>query len=100
MQQQTDQAKTHEFVENPLSLREVTILLIKHYGLHEGFYDLTMEFTVGFGPIGPDPNALVPGALVGVQKLGLVKVPEAKKPTTINAAEVNPPKKKRGASDR
>ena len=42
-------------VEKPLSLREVTELLIKHYDLHEGNYDLLMEFQLGVGLVAQNP---------------------------------------------
>lgn len=88
MEHPTDQKKPPEFVGTPLSLREITTLLIKHNKLTEGHYELTVEFTVGFGPIGPSVEDSVPGALVGIRKLGLIRIP-AETPTSVDASKVN-----------
>ena len=76
-------------VESPLSMRDLTILLIKHYGLHEGCYDVLVEFQIGVGAVGPDPASLTPGAMIGVSKVGLML---AKKngPSSVDAGLVNP----------
>ena len=82
-------------VAQTLSLREIGALLIKHYGLHEGMFEISAEFMIGMGPVGPSPDALVPGASVGIAGIGLVRAHENAGPTAINAAEVNPAPKKR-----
>ncbi|HUW38833.1 MAG TPA: hypothetical protein VMV91_16025 [Rhodocyclaceae bacterium] len=85
-------------VEPPLSLQELGGVLVKHYGFHEGLYALMIEFQIGMGPVGPTPETLVPGAMVGVSRIGLMATRE-KGPRTIDAAEVNPrPKKRLGHS--
>ena len=93
--QQTEQKQQPAIVKDPLSLREITKLLIKHYDLQEGLYDLSLEFTVGFGPIGPSPDAIVPGIMVGINKLGLIQATEAKTPSTVDAKEVHSSAKKK-----
>lgn len=71
-------------------LKDITELLVKHHGFHEGLYDLMLEFQIGFGVAGPNLLSVVPSAMVGVRRIGLMKtiVPGT---TTVNAAEVNPP---------
>ena len=81
-----------EIIEFPLSLREVTEVLIRHYDLHEGFYELLVEFQVGTGVFGPTPQSTLPGATVGLSKLGLMKV-QVMGGNTLDAAIVNPKKK-------
>ncbi len=76
-------------VEQPLALRELTELLIKHYDLHEGLYELLVEFQIGMGVIGPNPHDALPGASVGLSKLGLMKV-QVMGNNTLDAAAVNP----------
>lgn len=71
-------------------LKEITALLVKHHGLHEGFYDLMLEFQIGVGAAGPDPSSVIPSAMVGVKRIGLMKT-IVLGTTTVNAAEVNPP---------
>lgn len=72
-----------------LSMRDLTILLIKQYGLHAGCYDLLVEFQIGVGAVGPDPASLTPGAMIGVSKVGLMLARE-NGPSSVDAALVNP----------
>ncbi len=74
-------------VQPPLSLKEIGKLLVEHYELKEGKYELLLEFSIGMGNVGPTPETRVPGAMVGVSKIGLVKT-EKDGPLTINAAEL------------
>ena len=76
-------------IEPPLSMRELTILLIKHYGIHQGSYDLLVEFQIGMGAVGPDPASLTPGAMIGVSKVGLMLAKEIG-PASVDAEFVNP----------
>ena len=81
-------------VKEPLSLRDLTGVLINYYGIHEGHFELLVEFQFGLGAVGPDPAALIPGAMIGVSRIGLVPS-KADGPTTVDAAIVNPVKKSR-----
>jgi len=77
---------------DPLSLRELTEVLIRHYGVNEGKYDLLLEFQVGIGSIGLAPESQLPGAMIGISKVGLIKS-TADGITTVDAAIANPAKK-------
>lgn len=77
-----------------LSLSDLTKLLVKHYDIHEGLFDLSIEFQIGIGAVGPSPDAIVPGAMIGVQRVGLIPSTVVG-PSTIDAAAVNPAKKTR-----
>lgn len=81
-------------VDAPLSMRDLAGVLIKHYSLHEGHFDLLVEFQIGVGPVGPDPAVLTPGAMIGVSRIGLIPS-KVDGPTTVDAAIVNPVKKSR-----
>lgn len=81
-------------VATPLSLQDLATVLIKHYGLHEGCYDLMIEFQIGVGAVGPAPEALSPGVMIGVSKVGLIPS-KSTGPATVDAAIVNPAKKSR-----
>lgn len=70
-------------------LREITELLVKHHGLHEGLYDLALEFQIAVGAVGPDPQSIVPGAMFGVRRIGIMKTEKAGV-STVDAAQVNP----------
>jgi len=86
-------------VATPLSMKEVAELLVKQYGLHEGLYDLLLEYQFAFGNFGPTPAQITPGAMIGLAKLGLTRV-EKVGPLTVDAAQVNPAIKARTRSPR
>ena len=84
-------------VKAPLSPDDLAILLVKHYGLHEGRYKLLFEFQIGVGGVGPSQASLAPGLLIGLSKFGLMATTE-EGPLTVDAAVVNPVKKSRKKS--
>jgi len=59
-----DIALSPEPIATPLSMRDLATVLVKHYGLHEGCYDLMIEFQIGMGAVGPNADALNPGAMI------------------------------------
>ncbi len=74
--------------------KELTTLLIKHEGIHEGHWAIQVEFGLGAGnfPLGaPDKSTieLTPAAIVGVTKIGIRRQDEPN-PLTVDAAQVNP----------
>lgn len=73
----------------PLPLREITVLLVKHYGLREGLWDINFELQVGIGRFGMSDKVL-PGAMLGISRVGVTKTPaEQAGPNTVNAADLN-----------
>lgn len=70
-------------------MRDLAILLVKHYKLHEGRYDLSVEFQIGVGAVGPDPDHLSPGATFAVTRIGLTPT-QALGGASVDAGEVNP----------
>lgn len=81
-------------VDAPLSLGDLAVLLVKHYGLSEGTFDLMLQYQIGAGAVGPDQEHLVPGVMVGVSQVGLVPSTIVG-PTTVDASLVNPTAKPR-----
>jgi len=78
------------------SLVEMTEILIKNQGLHEGLYNLSVQFQIAVGAVGPSPELICPGAMMGISRIGLSKTEEGKENIhTVDAAEVNPAPKKR-----
>jgi len=77
------------------TLRELTEMLVRHKGLNEGSYDLSIEFMIGTGQFSPTPDKMqaLPGVAVSISKIGLV---ETKNPGsyTVDAAACNPAKKR------
>ena len=80
----------------PLSLEQLTVLLIRHYGLTEGTFNLMLQYQIGTGAVGPDKSHLVPGVMVGVSQVGLIPNSKAG-PNTVDASVVNPAKRRRNA---
>jgi hypothetical protein len=78
------------------SIVELTEILVKHQGLHEGLYNLSLEFQLAFGAVGPTQELICPGAMIGVSRIGLSKTEKEKANlNTVDAAKVNPAPKKR-----
>lgn len=70
----------------PLPLKEVAELLVRHYGLRDGLWELALEMQVGVGQVGALPDAVFPGAIFGVSRVGLARVTVAG-PRTVDAAK-------------
>lgn len=90
----TASADERSAVGPPLSLKELAVLMVKHYGLHEGHYDLMIEYKIGTGIVQPDPNEALPGAMIAISRVALVKSdkPEG---AAVDAATANPARKVR-----
>ena len=76
-------------VKEPLELKELAELLVKHYGYHEGLWDLSVEFQLALGHLGPTPKEVLPAALLGVSRVGLTRANQLG-PFTVDASSVNP----------
>lgn len=94
VQQQIPNIKDFEIKEKTipgiqLSLKELATILIQKYDYNEGLFDLSIEFQIGIGGVGPDPTSQIPGAMIGVSKIGLLST-DILGPTTVDASIVNP----------
>ncbi|MBI4774597.1 MAG: hypothetical protein HY788_10525 [Deltaproteobacteria bacterium] len=70
--------------------KEVVEALIKQQDLHEGIWQLYVEFGITAANIGiGEKQQLSPSAIVPVQKIGLVRV-ENENPLSLDASAVNP----------
>ena len=78
------------------SLRELAEILIRHQGIHSGNFELSINFQIAVGAVGPSESNVLPGAMIGVSGFGLVPAMVAG-PNTVDAAIANPPPKKRAA---
>ena len=90
MQQSNKQLVPHPIIS--LEHRDLAEILVKHHGFHDGLYDLVFEFQIAVGAIGPSPESVLPGAMIGIKSIGLMKV-DKNGPQTVDAAKVNPVKK-------
>lgn len=77
-------------VGTPLGIKELTAALVRHYKLHEGLYDLFLEYQFALGNFGPNPDQVVPSAVIGLSKLGITRVSQSG-PLTVDASVVNRP---------
>jgi hypothetical protein len=66
-----------DFAAEPLSMKELTEVLVKHYGLPKGAYDIGIEFQIGTGKVGPSNEELLPGIILGVKSVGLAQTKAA-----------------------
>jgi hypothetical protein len=73
---------------------EIVSLMVRERGIHEGLWQLSVEFGFAASNVGPDADHLSPTGLVGIVKLGVLKVPDSTQRSSliVDAAEVNPPK--------
>ncbi len=74
-----------------MPLREVGVLMLKHYGLHEGLWDVALHINVSIGHMSLAPNNTAPGAMFTVPAVVLAPA-SVIGPLTLNAAEINPAK--------
>ena len=75
--------------EKTLALKDLIEVLIKHFDLHEGMYDLGIEMQMGIGNFGPNKEKAFPGAAIGIAGVRLVES-TAMGPHTVDAAKCNP----------
>ena len=71
------------------SIQNITEILIKHHGIHDGFYELLFEVNVAIGSFPHPENGLLPGAAVTFSKIGLKKT-AIKSPNSVDASLINP----------
>ncbi|WP_281659853.1 hypothetical protein [Microvirgula aerodenitrificans] len=81
-----------EAVSYKTNMKELLLILLKHHGIHEGKYNLAVEFKVGIGPVKFDntDDPLIPSASVGISKIGLIQNDDG-----ADAAVLNPRRKPR-----
>lgn len=80
-----------------ISLKELTEIVVKHFHLHEGRYELAVGLRVAVGKFQLTEDAgPVPGSFVGVENMRLARVPDdATGANVVDAAVTNPPPKGR-----
>ena len=72
-----------------LTHKEVVEALIKHQGLHEGIWQLYIEFGIAAANVPTGEDQILPAAIVPVKTIGLYKT-EQESPLSVDAAKVNP----------
>ena len=75
--------------------KEVAEALVKHQGIHEGIWGVSVQFGLHATNIGPSDQRLDPAAIVSIVNIEIQKF-ETETNLTVDAAKVNPrPKPKR-----
>jgi hypothetical protein len=69
--------------------KELVVALIKKQDLHEGIWQLYVEFGIAAANIQTGDNEVSPSAIVPIKKIGLTKV-NSEGPIAIDASKVNP----------
>ena len=78
-----------ESTQITFSHKELAELLVKHQGIHDGFWGLYVKFGLQAMNIGADEASLVPAAVVPLLAVGLQKS-DAENALSVDAAKVNP----------
>ena len=77
-----------------LNNKELLELIIKHSKFHEGKWMLMANFGIAPGNYGPAPGDSGPGVAFGVTKIGILRAgTDTPKEMTLDASEINPPRK-------
>ena len=71
-------------VGESLSARQLVEVLIRHYGVTEGRYELVLGFQVGAGAL---PGNQMPGIIIGLQSVGIAVAKSGAK-DAVDAASV------------
>ncbi|MGA9754018.1 MAG: hypothetical protein WBV23_02630 [Desulfobaccales bacterium] len=73
------------------SYKELATVLIKHQGIHEGLWSVTVQLGLQGAnvKVGPSEEEMVPAAIIPLMRIGLQKQNKPN-PLTVDAAEVNP----------
>jgi hypothetical protein len=84
-----------KIITKTLSHKEVTLALIKHQNIHEGIWQLYIEFAISAGnlPVAEENEEnlrLCPAAIVPIKGIGLMMV-DKENPLALDASKVNPP---------
>jgi hypothetical protein len=72
-----------------LPIKEAAALLVKHFDLHEGLFDLAFEVQVAIGQFGVATESMLPGAAMMIRGVGLQPA-QTVTAGTVDAADVNP----------
>ena len=78
-----------EIEQISFSFEEVATALIKAKGLHEGQWQVVINFGIAGANIGDDPQSLKPAAIVPVLSIGLARSP-IESNLAVDAVRVNP----------
>lgn len=74
--------------------RKIAEIIIKDQGIHEGIFNLRLEFSLASGIMSPTQDVeKLPAIMVGISGIGIQKTEEPGE-YSVDAAKVNPKRKK------
>lgn len=72
-----------------LDYKEILTAIIKQQGLHEGIWQLHIEFGLAAANIATAEDQISPAAILAVKRIGIMRI-DKESPIAIDAAKVNP----------
>ena len=69
--------------------REVAEALIKKAEIHEGFWQIYVEFGIAAANLAIGPDQFSPAAIVPISKIGIIRT-DKEAPLAVDASKVNP----------
>jgi hypothetical protein len=92
----SDSLPSIEPQERIVTLEQLATILVRHFQLHEGRYELGVGLRLGMGMVpGPHGSTQAPGAFVGVEGVSLrLSQRDKDGDLVVDAAVVNPAVKK------
>jgi hypothetical protein len=82
-----------------LTHKELVELIVKHAGIHEGRWSLTLGFGFSPGVFGPNEDQSSPGVAIVINQINIQReqpnLPPAANSITVDASIVNPASKKK-----
>lgn len=81
-----------EIAQYQFSFKEVTEMLVKRQGLHEGVWAIGFNLNIGTGLMGNGPEQIFPSAMVQITSAILTRVEAGQPvpPSAVDAAVANP----------
>lgn len=85
---------TNSITEHRFTYEQLARMMMREQNIHEGLWMVSVGFAMIGVNAGPEPDKILPSAIVGVQNFGLVSTAE-QGPLVFDAAVLNPPEKTR-----
>lgn len=79
------------------SYKEIAQALVEKMDLHEGHWGIYMEFGIQGANVGRGEDEWIPAALIPVLKVGIQRFDKPNS-LTVDASQVNPPRKAKKAA--
>jgi len=70
-----------------IDYRDLATLIVRDKGIRNGYWGAFFRFGLAGANAGPDPESLVPAAIVGIQEVGIQRFDEPNN-LTVDAAKV------------